>query len=98
MRGPVVTPREAPPFGGKFVLNEEWNNRSKAHSVLFARIMARYFEEITRTGMVITNMPGGATTIATSAVRDAEPEGSIDASATTGPAPLLVGLFCQAAL
>ncbi|MBM3605070.1 MAG: tripartite tricarboxylate transporter substrate binding protein [Alphaproteobacteria bacterium] len=40
-----------------------------------ARTMARYFEEITGTGMVITNMPGGGATIATSAVRDAEPDG-----------------------
>ena len=40
-----------------------------------ARTMARYFEEITGTGMVITNMPGGGATIATSAVRDAEADG-----------------------
>lgn len=40
-----------------------------------ARTMARYFEEITGTGMVITNMPGGGATIATSAVRDADPDG-----------------------
>jgi tripartite-type tricarboxylate transporter receptor subunit TctC len=41
-----------------------------------ARTMAKYFEEITGTSMVITNMPGGGATIATSAVRDAEPDGS----------------------
>ncbi|QDA36050.1 tripartite tricarboxylate transporter substrate binding protein (plasmid) [Paracoccus liaowanqingii] len=40
-----------------------------------ARTMARYFEEITGTGMVITNMPGGGATIATSAVREADPDG-----------------------
>lgn len=40
-----------------------------------ARTMARYFEEITGTSMVITNMPGGGATIATSAVRDADPDG-----------------------
>ncbi|MDP5306816.1 tripartite tricarboxylate transporter substrate binding protein [Paracoccus spongiarum] len=40
-----------------------------------ARTMARYFEQITGTGMVVTNMPGGGATIATSAVRDAEPDG-----------------------
>ncbi|WP_304620865.1 tripartite tricarboxylate transporter substrate binding protein [Paracoccus sediminilitoris] len=40
-----------------------------------ARTMARYFEEITGVGMVITNMPGGGATIATSAVRQAEPDG-----------------------
>ncbi|WP_265502425.1 tripartite tricarboxylate transporter substrate binding protein [Paracoccus beibuensis] len=40
-----------------------------------ARTMARYFEEVTGVGMVITNMPGGGATIATSAVRQAEPDG-----------------------
>lgn len=40
-----------------------------------ARTMAKYFEEITGTPMVITNMPGGGATIATSAVRDAEADG-----------------------
>src|SRR5690606_8551136 len=35
----------------------------------------RYFEQVTGTGMVITNMPGGGATIATSAVRDADPDG-----------------------
>lgn len=40
-----------------------------------ARTMARFFEEITGTSMVITNMPGGGATIATSAVRDADPDG-----------------------
>ncbi|MFC0200395.1 tripartite tricarboxylate transporter substrate binding protein [Paracoccus rhizosphaerae] len=40
-----------------------------------ARTMARYFEEITGVGMVITNMPGGGATIATSAVRQADPDG-----------------------
>ncbi|PTE19781.1 tripartite tricarboxylate transporter substrate binding protein [Cereibacter changlensis JA139] len=40
-----------------------------------ARTMARYFEQVTGTGMVITNMPGGGATIATSAVRDADPDG-----------------------
>nr|WP_111298404.1 tripartite tricarboxylate transporter substrate binding protein [Paracoccus saliphilus] len=40
-----------------------------------ARTMARYFEEITGTSMVITNMPGGGATIATSAVRQADPDG-----------------------
>jgi tripartite-type tricarboxylate transporter receptor subunit TctC len=37
--------------------------------------MAKYFEQITGTSMVITNMPGGGATIATTAVRDAEPDG-----------------------
>lgn len=40
-----------------------------------ARTMAKYFEQITGTSMVITNMPGGGATIATSAVRDADPDG-----------------------
>lgn len=40
-----------------------------------ARTMARYFEEITGVGMVITNMPGGGATIASSAVRQADPDG-----------------------
>ena len=40
-----------------------------------ARTMANYFGEITGTSMVITNMPGGGATIATTAVRDAEPDG-----------------------
>jgi tripartite-type tricarboxylate transporter receptor subunit TctC len=40
-----------------------------------ARTMAKYFEQITGTPMVITNMPGGGATIATTAVRDAEPDG-----------------------
>ena len=40
-----------------------------------ARTMARYFEEITGTSMVITNMPGGGATIATSEVRNADPDG-----------------------
>jgi tripartite-type tricarboxylate transporter receptor subunit TctC len=40
-----------------------------------ARTMARFFEEITGTSMVITNMPGGGATIATSEVRNAEPDG-----------------------
>ncbi|MDO5659070.1 MAG: tripartite tricarboxylate transporter substrate binding protein [Paracoccus sp. (in: a-proteobacteria)] len=40
-----------------------------------ARTMAKYFEQITGRTMVITNMPGGGATIATSAVRDAAPDG-----------------------
>lgn len=40
-----------------------------------ARTMARFFEEITGTSMIITNMPGGGATIATSAVRDADADG-----------------------
>lgn len=40
-----------------------------------ARTMARYFEEVTGGTMVVTNMPGGGATIATSAVRDADPDG-----------------------
>ncbi|MDO5612526.1 MAG: tripartite tricarboxylate transporter substrate binding protein [Paracoccus sp. (in: a-proteobacteria)] len=40
-----------------------------------ARTMAKYFEQITGRTMVITNMPGGGATIATSAVKDAEPDG-----------------------
>jgi tripartite-type tricarboxylate transporter receptor subunit TctC len=40
-----------------------------------ARTMARFFEEITGTSMVITNMPGGGATIASSAVRDSDPDG-----------------------
>ncbi|MBX9466140.1 MAG: tripartite tricarboxylate transporter substrate binding protein [Aquamicrobium sp.] len=40
-----------------------------------ARTMAKYFEQITGTSMVITNMPGGGATIATSEVRQAEPDG-----------------------
>lgn len=41
-----------------------------------ARTFARYFEQVTGASMVITNMPGGGATIATSAVRDAAPDGS----------------------
>ncbi|WP_128255643.1 tripartite tricarboxylate transporter substrate binding protein [Falsirhodobacter deserti] len=40
-----------------------------------ARTMARFFEEVTGTSMIITNMPGGGATIATTAVRDADPDG-----------------------
>lgn len=40
-----------------------------------ARTMAKYFEQITGVSMVITNMPGGGATIATSEVRAAEPDG-----------------------
>ena len=40
-----------------------------------ARTFARYFEQITGGSMVITNMPGGGATIATSAVRDADADG-----------------------
>lgn len=40
-----------------------------------ARTMAKYFEQITGRTMVITNMPGGGATIATSAVRTAAPDG-----------------------
>lgn len=40
-----------------------------------ARTMAKYFEQITGTSMVITNMPGGGATIATSAVRNSDPDG-----------------------
>lgn len=41
-----------------------------------ARTFARYFERVTGVSMVITNMPGGGATIATSAVRDAAPDGA----------------------
>ena len=41
-----------------------------------ARTFARYFEQVTGVSMVITNMPGGGATIATTAVRDAEPDGA----------------------
>lgn len=41
-----------------------------------ARTFARYFEQVTGVSMVITNMPGGGATIATSAVRDAAPDGA----------------------
>lgn len=40
-----------------------------------ARTMARYFEQVTGGSMVVTNMPGGGATIATSAVKDADPDG-----------------------
>lgn len=40
-----------------------------------ARTFAKYFEKVTGNSMVITNMPGGGATIATSAVRDAEADG-----------------------
>lgn len=40
-----------------------------------ARTMAKYFEQVTGSTMVITNMPGGGATIATSAVKDAAPDG-----------------------
>lgn len=40
-----------------------------------ARTFARYFEQVTGGSMVITNMPGGGATIATSAVRGADPDG-----------------------
>jgi len=40
-----------------------------------ARTFARYFEQVTGGSMVITNMPGGGATIATSAVRDADADG-----------------------
>jgi tripartite-type tricarboxylate transporter receptor subunit TctC len=40
-----------------------------------ARTMAKYFEQITGVSMVITNMPGGGATIATSEVRAADPDG-----------------------
>src|SRR5690606_5519844 len=40
-----------------------------------ARTMAKYFEQVTGGSMVITNMPGGGATIATSAVKDADPDG-----------------------
>lgn len=40
-----------------------------------ARTMAKYFEQITGGSMVITNMPGGGATIATSEVRAADPDG-----------------------
>ena len=40
-----------------------------------ARTFARYFEQVTGGSMVITNMPGGGATIATSAVRTADPDG-----------------------
>lgn len=40
-----------------------------------ARTFARYFEKVTGSQMIITNMPGGGATIATSAVRDADADG-----------------------
>lgn len=40
-----------------------------------ARTVARYFEQVTGVSMVVTNMPGGGATIATSEVRQAEPDG-----------------------
>ncbi len=40
-----------------------------------ARTMAQYFERITGRSMVITNMPGGGGTIATSHVRNSDPDG-----------------------
>jgi tripartite-type tricarboxylate transporter receptor subunit TctC len=40
-----------------------------------ARTMAKYFEQVTGGSMVITNMPGGGATIATSEVRASEPDG-----------------------
>lgn len=40
-----------------------------------ARTFAKYFEQITGSQMVITNMPGGGATIATSAVRDSDADG-----------------------
>ena len=40
-----------------------------------ARTFAKYFEQVTGSQMVITNMPGGGATIATSSVRDADPDG-----------------------
>src|SRR5690606_14151988 len=40
-----------------------------------ARTIAKYFEQVTGVSMVVTNMPGGGATIATTAVRDAEPDG-----------------------
>lgn len=40
-----------------------------------ARTLAKYFEQVTGSPMVITNMPGGGATIATSAVRTADPDG-----------------------
>jgi len=41
-----------------------------------ARTFARYFEQVTGVSMVITNMPGGGATIASSAVRAAAPDGA----------------------
>lgn len=40
-----------------------------------ARTFAQYFEQVTGQSMVVTNTPGGGATIATSAVRDADPDG-----------------------
>jgi len=40
-----------------------------------ARTMAKYFEQVTGVSMVVTNMPGGGATIATSEVHQAEPDG-----------------------
>jgi tripartite-type tricarboxylate transporter receptor subunit TctC len=40
-----------------------------------ARTFAKYFEQVAGTSMVITNMPGGGATIATSEVRAADPDG-----------------------
>jgi tripartite-type tricarboxylate transporter receptor subunit TctC len=40
-----------------------------------ARTFAQYFEQVTGASMVITNMPGGGATIATSAVRESDPDG-----------------------
>jgi len=41
-----------------------------------ARTFARYFEQVTGVAMVITNMPGGGATVASSAVRTADPDGA----------------------
>lgn len=42
-----------------------------------ARTMAKYFEKVTGTTMIITNMTGGGGTVATSHVKDSKNDGSI---------------------
>ena len=71
-------------FAGSATAQEEWPAR--AINVIIgaspggdtdfnARTFAKYFEQVTGSPMIITNMPGGGATVATSAVRDAEPDG-----------------------
>ncbi len=48
------------------------------------RTMAKYFEQITGVPMVVVNMPGGGATIASSEVRNAEPDGYTMLFAHTG--------------
>lgn len=49
-----------------------------------ARTMAKYFERITGRSMVITNMPGGGGSIATSHVKDSTADGNVMLFAHTG--------------